>query len=250
MDKTVPAGAAMLLDFIGDIEAPKGYGTIYGNNQGKLPKPLTSMTVGKVVDAQASWTKQFKSSAAGRYQFMRKTLQELEKALSLRGNQLFDADLQDRLGYHLLKRRGYDEFMADQIDRAEFGKRLAQEWASLPVLATVAVGKRKVVRGQSYYAGDGLNKALVAPERVEAVLDKVKAAKSEAEPAAKADTAPLGKSKRLWTWLTTGGTGVGVLSGVAGLDVWLQRGIGVLLIGLAVYAIATMPDVRKRLGLG
>ncbi|MDH6229597.1 hypothetical protein M2281_000169 [Mesorhizobium soli] len=43
MDKTVPAGAAMLLGFIGDIEAPKGYGTIYGNNQGKLPKPLTSM---------------------------------------------------------------------------------------------------------------------------------------------------------------------------------------------------------------
>lgn len=65
----------------------------------------------------------------------------------------------------------------------------------------------------------------------------------------KAEPAPLAKSKRLWTWLTTGGTGVGVLSGVAGLDVWLQRGIGVLLIVLAVYAIATMPDVRKRLGL-
>nr|WP_245445170.1 N-acetylmuramidase domain-containing protein [Mesorhizobium soli] len=61
---------------------------------------------------------------------------------------------------------------------------------------------------------------------------------------------PLTKSKRLWTWLTTGGTGVGILSGVAGLDVWLQRGIGVLLIVLAVYAIATMPDVRKKLGLG
>lgn len=33
MDKTVPAGAALLLDFIGGIEAPRGYDVIYGNNQ-------------------------------------------------------------------------------------------------------------------------------------------------------------------------------------------------------------------------
>jgi len=90
----------------------------------------------------------------------------------------------------------------------------------------------------------------VAPERVEAMLAKVKATTEAAKPAAKRDAEPLAKSKRLWTWLTTGGTGVGILSGVAGLDVWLQRGIGVLLIALAVYAIATMPDVRKKLGLG
>ncbi|MBZ9862858.1 MULTISPECIES: peptidoglycan-binding domain-containing protein [unclassified Mesorhizobium] len=35
--------------------------------------------------------------------------------------------------------------------------------------------KRTLKRGQSYYAGDGLNKALVAPDRVKAMLDKVKA---------------------------------------------------------------------------
>ncbi|MEP9374985.1 hypothetical protein [Mesorhizobium sp. KR1-2] len=254
MDKTVPAGAAMLLDFIGGIEAPKGYGTIYANNQGKLPIPLTSMTLGEVIAAQASWTKQFKSSAAGRYQFMRATLIDLRKELGLRDGPIFSRDLQDRLGYHLLKRRGYNEFMAGKIGRAEFGKRLAQEWASLPVLAATKGQKRELARGQSFYAGDGLNKALVAPERVEAMLDKVKAAKDfdtiDTPAAAASKDAPLGKSKRLWTWLTTGGTGVGILSGVAGLDVWLQRGIGILLIVLAVYAIATMPDVRKRLGLG
>lgn len=176
MDKTVPAGAAMLLAFIGDIEAPKGYGTIYGNNQDKLPKPLTSMTLGDVVDAQATWTKRFKSSAAGRYQFMRATLQDLSKELGLRGNQLFEPDFQDRLGYHLLKRRGYDEFMAGKISRSEFGKRLAQEWASLPVLAACQGAHLKLKRGQSYYCGDALNKSLVGPERVEAVLDKVASA--------------------------------------------------------------------------
>ncbi|WP_244629866.1 hypothetical protein [Brucella intermedia] len=40
-DKTVPAGEALLLDFIGGIEASPGYDVIYGNNQDGLPKPIT-----------------------------------------------------------------------------------------------------------------------------------------------------------------------------------------------------------------
>ena len=178
MDKTVPAGGAILLDFIGDIEAPRGYDVIYGNNQNKLPTPITKMTIGELIDAQASFTKRFKSSASGRYQFMRATLQDLSKDLGLRGSQIFDADLQDRLGYHLLIRRGYNQFISGKIGRTEFGKRLAQEWASLPVLAATKGAHRDLKRGQSYYAGDPLNKSLVSPEKVEAVLDRVKAAQS------------------------------------------------------------------------
>lgn len=173
MDRTVPPGAAKLLDFIGSIEAPLGYDTIYGNNQGKLPKPVTQMTVDEVQAAQKDWTKRFGSSATGRYQFMRATLAGLADELGLSGTQKLDAGLQDRLAYHLLKRRGYEAFMADQIGRAEFGKRLAMEWASFPVLAGTQGAHRQVSRGQSYYAGDGLNKSLVKPEEVEAVLDAV-----------------------------------------------------------------------------
>lgn len=190
MDRTVPTGAAMLLDFIGDIEAPKGYGTIYANKQHKLAKPLTSMTLGDVVDAQRAWSKNHGSSAAGRYQFMRATLIDLSKELHLSGNQVFDADFQDRLAYHLLKRRGYEAFMAGTISRTEFGKRLAQEWASLPVLAATKGGSRNVTRGQSFYAGDGLNKSLVTPERVEAVLDRVKAPSKPAPVPAPSTPAP------------------------------------------------------------
>lgn len=176
MDKNVPPGAAILLDFIGGIEAPQGYGTIYGNNQGKLPKALTAMTVDEVIGAGPGWTRAYGSSAAGRYQFMNATLKGLKKELGLRGTQLFDANLQDRLGFHLLVRRGYQLFMSGQLSVIEFGKRLAQEWASLPVLADTKGGSRNVTRGQSYYAGDGLNRSLVAPEAVEAVLVKAKAA--------------------------------------------------------------------------
>jgi len=48
-----------------------------------------------------------------------------------------------------LKRRGYDEFMAGEIAIAEFGKHLAQEWASLPIMAATKGAHRQITRGQS-----------------------------------------------------------------------------------------------------
>lgn len=172
---TIPAAARYLLAFIGSIEAPQGHDTIYGNNQHKLARPLTTMTIGEIVDAQKSWTRRFGSSAAGLYQFMRATLQGLAKEYSqdIDGSTVFTADLQDRLGYALLLRRGFDKFVTGSIGRGEFARNLAQEWASLPVLATCQGATRKVMRGQSYYAGDGLNKSLVKPETVEAALVRV-----------------------------------------------------------------------------
>jgi len=180
MDRTVPAGAAWLLASIREIETGRtdrsAYDVIYGHKQGKLAKPLTKMTYGEVIDAQRSWSKNHGSSAAGAYQFMRATLIDLAKANpSISGSDLFTSELQDQLGYQLLLRRGYDEFMAGKISRTEFGKRLAQEWASFPVLAAVRGAHRQVARGETYYAGDKLNKALVSPERIERLLDQVKA---------------------------------------------------------------------------
>src|SRR5688500_18287366 len=118
MDKTVPPGAAKLLDFIGDIETgrkpPEAYEVVYGHNQKKLPKPLTTMTLAEVLAWGPKWATQFGSSACGRYQFMagkNHTLQGLKDELRLGAGQVFDPNLQDRLGYHLLLRRGYADFM-------------------------------------------------------------------------------------------------------------------------------------------
>lgn len=179
MDPTVPRPAAILLDFIRKTEvgteARAGYDIIFGHNQNKLPKPVTSMTVAELQRHQTSgWPA--KSTASGGYQFMRATLAGLRTELKLNDGQIFEPNLQDRLGYHLLKRRGYEAFMAGTISRTEFGKRLAMEWASFPVLTVGKGAHRTLNRGQSYYAGDGVNKALVKPEAVEALLDRVKAA--------------------------------------------------------------------------
>lgn len=177
MDPTVPKGAALLLDFIRKIETGKAdasaYDVIYAHAQARLPKPITRMTVAELQHYQANdWPA--KSTAAGAYQFMRATLKDLRKELGLLDGQVFEANLQDRLGYHLLKRRGYEQFMAGKIGTVEFGKRLAQEWASLPLLAPANGNSR----GESYYDGDGLNKSLTTPETIEALLVKVKAAGS------------------------------------------------------------------------
>ena len=230
MDKTVPVGAAYLLDFIASKEAPQGYGTVYGNNQGKLAKPLTSMTLAEVIAAGAGWTKRFGSSACGRYQFMKATLQDLRDELRLTGREVFDADFQDRLGYHLLKRRGYVAFMAGKLSTAAFGLALAQEWASFPVLAQTKGQKRAVVRGQSFYSGDGKNKALVSADAVEAALSKARqvgsaptvaeqpmaAARPPAPPASVPSVSPPAPSGGL---LRSGAqaTGGAVRSGLSGL---------------------------------
>lgn len=289
MDRTVPSGAALLLDFIRKTEVGRtdraSYDVIYGHNQNKLSKPITSMTIGDLVDAQADFTRRFKSSASGGYQFMRATLQGLATELGLSGKQMFDPDLQDRLGYHLLKRRGYEAFMAGKISMIEFARRLAMEWASFPVLAkTLGGGKGKngklldnmVDRGQSYYAGDPLNKALVKPEAIEVLLKQVKAAGSKVvepfpvKPVAadkvqqvqKADDAdisaeivtaplpekpeagkPVTRSMRFLSWVASGG-GAAMLPFV---DWRVQFFIAAGIMGFAVYAIYSMPQIKAKL---
>lgn len=189
MNKVIPPGAALLLDFIYRTEVGKGapacYNVIFGNRQSRLAKPLTAMTLAEVQEAQKTWAskawaKRFgsnaASSAAGAAQFMRATLAGLIKELNLNPAQKFDGDMQDRLACHLLKRRSFEAFMAGQMSRTQFGLNLAKEWASFPVLADTRGAHRNVRRGQSYYAGDGLNKSLTRPETVEALLDRVLAA--------------------------------------------------------------------------
>jgi len=187
MHRSIPKAAQMILLAIYQIETgrppPACYETIYGHKESELPKPLTTMTLDEVEAAQPSWTKQYGSSAAGAAQFMRntldapKTLRDIEGEMGLTGKERFSPDLQDRMAYHLLKRRGFLEFMAGKISVVKFGDRLAMEWASFPVLSVSLKGAHRTVkRGQTYYAGDGVNKVLTKPDFVENLLRSAKAA--------------------------------------------------------------------------
>jgi muramidase (phage lysozyme) len=160
------AGQKNLLNLIGDTEAPQGYGTVYGNNQRKLAKPLTQWTISEIINANPGFYKRFGSSACGRYQFMRDTLKSLVAKAPALEHMVFTPSLQDELGGVLLRNRGYMKFIAGEMSPTAFGKALAQEWASFPVLANTQGAHRAVRVGETYYAGDALNKALISPTTV------------------------------------------------------------------------------------
>lgn len=147
-----------LLDFIGSHEAPNGYDDYYRDASFAPPKPLTTMTINEVRAWQAAANPEGKgTAAAGRYQIVNykggETMDWLVGRLGLTGDELFDQDMQDRMGTELLRRRGLDDFVSGKITAAEFGDNVAKEWAGMPVLTGAG-------RGKSFYGRDGLNKAL------------------------------------------------------------------------------------------
>lgn len=113
------------------------------------------------------------SSAIGAYQFLTKTLLSLKESLSLTGTERFLPQFQDDLAVALMIRRGMLDFVRGSLSLSGFCNNLAMEWASLPVVTQVRRGNRVVKIGQSYYAGDGLNKAFHKPETILAAVERL-----------------------------------------------------------------------------
>lgn len=218
----VPNGATILLDFIGETETGRtgaeAYRTIYRHKQGTLPKPVTDFTLDELLAAQLKWGKNWGSSAAGKYQIIRATLKGLVAELGLPGSTKFTPAIQDAMGFALLKRRGWDKFASGQLSLKGYGNELAKEWASFPVLSDMQGAHRRLSRGDSYYSGDSLNKSLVKPGDVEAVLSdvlnrlSVSNSPAQPDPASPKPTDPpqpippsSGQKKGLPLWLVIAG---------------------------------------------
>lgn len=176
-----------LLDAIGSREAPKGYGQIYSGAKG-VPHDadVSKMTLGGVlVFQQQMLNGGSKSTACGRYQFLKKTLQATIDQMNLSATALWDADLQDRMAVHLMENRGLKKYLAGQMSREDFANNLAKEWASLPVVTAIKGASRQLEPGMSYYAGDGLNKSF---HSVSSIMDLVDGLKREAPVVEKEET--------------------------------------------------------------
>lgn len=129
------------------------------------------MTVDELQVHQSGFTSSFGSSASGAYQIMKATLADLKKSVPLSGREIFNAIVQDELGFKLLLRRGYQPWFDGKTTSDTMMIGLAKEWASFPVPSRMRGAHRTVERGQSYYAGDGVNKALVPPDKVWLALE-------------------------------------------------------------------------------
>ena len=135
---------------------------------------LVSMTLQQVDDLQgrmlAHPKNNWNSSAAGRYQIVRKTRRSIEESLGVSRSELFDEAMQDRMGCYLLGFRGIDKWLAGNMGLETIVDNLAKEWASLPVYAT----------GKSYY---GNQNASVSVDQVKTALNEVRQRHEGAKPA-------------------------------------------------------------------
>lgn len=154
-----------ILDLIGSAEAPQGYDQVYGGSKLSPPRPITTMTVGEVLDWQKrSVAAGSYSSAAGRYQVINKTLAQQVRNGTVSLNDTYDAATQDKIALSLMEGRGLNRYQSGQISTEQFAQNLSQEWAGLPAIFRDRKGR--TATGQSYYADDGVNKATVSTSSV------------------------------------------------------------------------------------
>lgn len=165
-----------LLNFIGVYESGNDPDAVWGGIK-KADRPLvpiTTMTVGEVLDWQDSIDSKYMSEASGEWQFMEDTLRGLYRQAGVSLNDLFDWATQVKLATQLLRRRGLDDYLAGKMSAEKFALSLSKEWASLPVPYDITRNGRTIKAGQSYYAGDGLNKAHASVGGLLAVIRNIK----------------------------------------------------------------------------
>jgi muramidase (phage lysozyme) len=143
-----PGPDGKILDFIGKLESRGNYNILVGGKTQTDP-PLTDMTVGQVLEFQRGMLKRgHESTAVGKYQIIRKTLEGLIQRGVVSLNDKFDQSTQDKAALGLLDVRKRQDFLTKKIDAETYANNLAKEWASLPM-----------PDGRSFYAGVGSNKA-------------------------------------------------------------------------------------------
>jgi conjugal transfer mating pair stabilization protein TraG len=155
LTKPKTVDSSRLLETVAKGESNGNYNAYYGKAD-NTEIEFTSMSVKEVMAWQKNYLKKgSRSSAVGKYQFLRTTLDGLVKEQKISKDAKFDKNLQDRLAVALLERRGLNEYMHGKITRDEFAHNLSKEWAALPKV----IGKNP---DASYYEGDGLNKVRVS----------------------------------------------------------------------------------------
>lgn len=151
-----------LLELIAKGEAVQGRDPYLSVYPGHIEPVLTQLTLAEVQQYQRQRISQgFRSSAVGKYQFIQATLRECIGYLNLDPVRVcFTPDVQDALIVARLERvRRYSDWKAGTLETDRFMINLAKEFASVPVPYRMKGASRTVTKGQSYYAGDGLNRA-------------------------------------------------------------------------------------------
>jgi muramidase (phage lysozyme) len=165
--KVDPSAYTPLLNTIAKGESNGNYNAHFGNANNMAIR-FTDMSVGDVLKWQEKYVHEGSaSSAVGKYQIIRSTLQGLVSELDIDQDAKFDAALQDKMAIALLERRGSLDFVDNKLTREQFAANLAKEWAALPKV----VGDNP---NESFYASDGLNQARISIQEVYFAIGSLK----------------------------------------------------------------------------
>lgn len=190
-------------NLLGSVESKNDYSAYNVTKTGKsVPHyntNLTKMTISEVIDAQ----RERNMFATGRFQIIPETLKSAVKALNLDTSKLYDAAMQDQIFEQFLirlKRPAFINYLEGDGSAEDAIYAWAKEFASAgvrkgksispkkePVLDANGLpvyenGKKKYrlvprvaeVEGESYYSGDGLNKAHLLPDTMIKALEDSK----------------------------------------------------------------------------
>jgi muramidase (phage lysozyme) len=236
------------LDLIGTSEGTdkgRGYNETlgYGAYTGG-PVNLVGMTLDQIDKLQTKMLQhpknKLRSSAVGRYQIIRTTLRAIREQLGLTGMELYDAEMQDRLGCYLLGQRGIDKWLSGRLSLDTLISNLSQEWASIPK-----------PDGKGHYAGQN---AAVSVSQVKAALGEVNARHMRSQPKQTVEVekkvvppaveTEVKKKTGLWGWITSilGGGGAG-LAGLLGASWQTVIAIG----GLAIVMLVIVILLRRQI---
>lgn len=205
-----PAGAPGKTGGLEDVIA-KGEGSYDSVNLGQrggyksAKRPLESMTVKQVMDAQARG----EFNAAGRYQLIKGTMADAVKAMGLKGDEKFDKGLQDRIFKEYLisvKQPAIGDYISGKSgDLNGAVKAASREWASVENPDT----------GRSYYDGVANNKASTSAAEVAAALEKARAqnmARNATQTPAGAQVAASQDNSKRYTSTSSNETTIGTIN--------------------------------------
>ena len=151
-----------VLDFIAEYESTGDYNRLNGTGRADL----VNMTIAEIYQLQDNYTSwpNGESSAIGRYQYIRDTLEWMVGRMRLNTSTLFNEQTQDAIATHDMRFRcDLDEWLAGQISDARFLNLLAAVWASIPNTG-----------GESTYIGVGSNRAGVSVTNALSRLAEIK----------------------------------------------------------------------------
>lgn len=172
-----------LLRLIADGEAVRSnpYCSVW---PGHVEPELVNMTLSQVEAYQSQRLASGRSSSAvGKYQFIKSTLKECVGYLGCDPiRTVFSSDVQDAMIIKRLEKfRRYNQWKSGSVNTGQFMVFLAAEFASMPVPYDVPAGsvyknqpRRNLRKGQSFYAGDGLNKANHDPDHLYQALEDIR----------------------------------------------------------------------------